>query len=69
MAKPRYKATTKPRGNCPTQCRRRFFGFGQTWRAAKRQAEQRCQAAGCHTPGGTPHACDCGHTTVFPVTD
>ena len=68
MAKPRYKATTKPRGDSPL-CRRRYFGFGQTWRAAKWQAERRCQAAGCHMPGGTPHACDCRHTTVFPMTD
>jgi hypothetical protein len=69
MAKPRYKATTKPRGSCPAECRKRFFGFGPTWRDAKRQAERRCQTAGCHTPGGTPHACDCGHTTVFPMQD
>lgn len=61
----RWKCTTKPRGSCPAQCQNIFTGFGDTRREAKKEAEGACQKAGCHTPGATPHACECGHTTCY----
>jgi hypothetical protein len=36
-----------------------------TYEEAKAASEGACQAAGCHTPGGKPFACDCGHTTSY----
>ena len=64
-AKWRWKCTTKPRGNCPAHCQVRFIGYGLTRESAKQASERACQAAGCHTPGGHPFACDCGHTTSY----
>src|SRR5438128_6465499 len=61
--KRRWKCTTKPRGNCPNQCKRVFTGFGATKQDAKSSSEKSCQTAGCHTPGGQPHNCQCGHTS------
>jgi hypothetical protein len=63
MAKQRWRCTTKPRGSCPEECERIFEGSENTKQAAKDAAEQACQDAGCHTPGGDPHSCNCGHTT------
>jgi RHS repeat-associated protein len=59
----KWKCTTKPRGDCPSQCQVVFVGYGATRDAAKAESEGSCQAAGCHTPGGTPFNCNCGHTT------
>src|SRR5205085_1804877 len=61
-AKQRWKCTTKPRGTCPAQCQSAFSALGPTKRTAKDASEALCQAAGCHTPGGQPHNCQCGHT-------
>ncbi|MBI3821597.1 MAG: hypothetical protein HY289_02845 [Planctomycetes bacterium] len=61
----RWKCTTKPRGNCPPHCKVRFIAYGPTYDDAKRASEEACQAAGCHTPGERPFACDCGHTTGY----
>lgn len=60
--KQKFRCTTKPRGNCPPQCQERFIGYGETYEIAKDAAEAACQAQGCHTPGGTPFGCDCGHS-------
>ena len=67
--KPTYVCTTKPRGCCPPQCQQPFVGYGYdrneeiAYRQAKGAAERACQNAGCHTPGGKPFNCNCGHTT------
>lgn len=42
-----------------------FVGYGPTFREARANAEGKCQTAGCHTPGGKPYACDCGHSTSY----
>ena len=44
-----------------------FAGYGPTKRVAKRASETACQNAGCHTPGGRPHSCNCGHTVAYVV--
>jgi RHS repeat-associated protein len=61
--KDKWRCTTKPRGSCPAQCQIPYVGFGRTKEAAKDASEGSCQAAGCHTPGGKPYNCNCGHTT------
>jgi hypothetical protein len=63
----RWKCTTKARGTCPQQCQRVFTGTGSTREEAKDASEGACQAAGCHTPGGQPHNCQCGHTGCYTV--
>jgi hypothetical protein len=63
----RWKCTTKARGICPAQCNKVFTGFGPTKREAKDASEGNCRAAGCDTPGGKPHNCQCGHTGCYPT--
>jgi hypothetical protein len=62
--KPRWKCTTKPRGDCPDNCQEVFTGYGATKDDAKDDAEGKCQDEGCHTPGGKK-SCNCGHTTCI----
>lgn len=61
--KPPWRCTTKPREKCPAHCHTIFVGYGDTEREAKDASEGACQAAGCHTPGGKPYNCNCGHTS------
>jgi len=42
-----------------------FTVAGATRRAAKKISEDKCKSAGCHTPGGKPYDCNCGHSTLF----
>lgn len=63
----RWKCTTKARGTCPEQCHTVFTGFGPTKQDAKEASEGACQSAGCHTPAGKPHNCQCGHTGCHPL--
>ncbi len=58
----KWKCSTIPRGVCPAQCLAVFVGYGLTKEAAIAASEGACQAAGCHTPGGSPFNCNCGHT-------
>jgi hypothetical protein len=62
MGKRYFRATVKARHVCSPDCDGRIFeGFGKTPLAARRDARRKCEAAGCHTPGGEPWNCDCGH--------
>ena len=62
----RVRATTKARRDCPEQCAdRRFIGWGANEDEAKADSEEQCIEAGCHTPGGSPFNCCCGHTTFY----
>ena len=65
--KPVWKCSTKPRGECPAQCCKPFVAYGMTKAETKKAAETACQNAGCHTPGGTPFNCNCGHTTCTKI--
>jgi RHS repeat-associated protein len=56
----KFRCSAKARGNCPPGCGI-FRATGRTMDECKRRALAACQAAGCHTPGGKPYACDCGH--------
>ena len=48
------------------QCSDRVFvGYGRTFREAKAISESKCHKAGCHTPGGIPYNCCCGHSTPY----
>jgi hypothetical protein len=50
----------------PSHCLGKVFtGYGATFREARADSEGKCQAAGCHTPGGEPYACDCGHSISY----
>jgi hypothetical protein len=61
-----WRATTKARGNCSPQCSGKIFvGHGATLRAAKADAEAKCRASECHTPGGKPYSCNCGHSIAY----
>lgn len=64
--KARVRATTKARGECSEECEnRRFIGYGADEDEARADSEGQCHAAGCHTPGGVPYNCCCGHTGFY----
>ncbi len=59
----KWRCTAKPRGCCPEGCDKPFEGFGDTRKEAYNAAFSACVVAGCHTPGGKPNSCNCGHIT------
>ena len=50
-----------PRGVCPPGCNQPFHAQAPTFNECRRAAFALCVAAGCHTPGGQPFNCNCGH--------
>jgi hypothetical protein len=62
--KAKVRATTKARGKCKQGCGI-FVGYGADEDEAKAESEGKCVAAGCHTPGGYPYNCSCGHTSIY----